>query len=568
MKLFFILLTITLMNTTPCLAQVPGSNNPYQLFIDFLKQEKRYHNDMVPYPFPFDDIVRRNSDSDTSVVTSPERIKELIGEGIKGIAHEYNNKYSPKLRLSHRIKYEKIGDTAYKAEALVSIPDSNATLHFAHADIGIPKSFDQIEITLMAVESNVAYLLMEDKSKLYDYSYTRPDYVDNGEEEEEKPYPEIEPYCNYYEGNIPGSFGLMDESETINDGQYHFTQARITGKAYNAKGLLLEYETLAEDFRHYLWYRNMDMPYESMKGDYDALKERFPSPKGNNHYHPIYAIRLQASGRISELDVTIRSRSVQAYRLESVANVPVQTAGDIYPTLEEVMKRTATINNETPETLTQKIRVGLYALYMQTEKVGVVASLPFCYNTTDNSSRIRFKQLTYTYKGDASTPQVCDLSGNEHLQDDYFTPQDWDITHLVLLPFPTQAACTLTGELSYSYPNYEVTRFDIDSLPQGVSYKNDSLYISMKPQSEGNDNKGYRDYYDFNYYYIDTDKVNAYDEQGKWIEYKSDYRDNACVLGLSRPAKTFVIIEQTEIVEGEMPFSLPMRTPWEEKPTP
>lgn len=183
MKLYKTTLTTFLL----CLMSLPCSSanhneNPFKIFIDFLKQEMLYHHDVVYYPFPFEDITYNYEVP--GIETDGERIKQLICDGISYNKSDSCADYNTALKLPHRIKIQALNKDRYRAEAFVTLPDSSATLRLDSTNIGIPQKFDSLEVTLMQIEDNVAYLLIEDKSELIDYSYTRPEYIDKEDEED------------------------------------------------------------------------------------------------------------------------------------------------------------------------------------------------------------------------------------------------------------------------------------------------------------------------------------------------------------------------------------------------
>ena len=141
MKLFKTTLTVILM----CLisltcASANRDGDPFRIFIDFLKQEMLYHKDAVYYPFPFEDITFNYKVP--RIETNPERIKQLLCDGISYNERDSCADYSPELEMPHRIKIQALDKDSYKAEAFVTLPDSSATLSLDSANIGIPQKFD------------------------------------------------------------------------------------------------------------------------------------------------------------------------------------------------------------------------------------------------------------------------------------------------------------------------------------------------------------------------------------------------------------------------------------------
>lgn len=577
MKLFKTTLTAILM----CLisltcASANRDGDPFRIFIDFLKQEMLYHKDVVYYPFPFEDITFNYKAP--RIETNPERIKQLLCDGISYNERDSCAGYSPELKMPHRIKIQALDKDSYKAEAFVTLPDSSATLSLDSANIGIPQKFDSLEVTLMGIEDNVAYLLIEDKSKLFDYSYTRPDFIDEEEEEEEEdknarrqkylssPYEEKTDICT-------DRWGIIDISDFANDGFRYFQRNRITGVAYNAEGKKLTFETLSEDFRHYLWYRNMDMPYTSMKGKYKAIQDRFPSPQGDNRYYLLQVIRLEASGRIARLDVNVLSRSTQpSLHLLTEGNFKPYDYYANEPSLEEMTHRISTIKNIHPDSIPSKLTVTPYAIYPTRDKIAITAFLPASYNTQYGEAELWFTRLTFSHRADTITlerDQIPRKDFSAYYLNPYAFVKGYRsvygsalILTEILPPYCEDAI--LTGEVGYSYPYIEAARYDLPDLPEGVRYENDTLFFSKKKVTdEGKEHTDFSSRFLEYEYYMEPGSVTAYDETGKRLPFEEEikYGDDVCKMIFKRPVKAIISIREKKIFRGKIPFSIKLTAP-------
>lgn len=545
------------------------NGDSFRIFIDFLKQEMLYHKDAVYYPFPFEDITF--NDKDSRVETNPERIKQLIHDGISydkrdscGVAYSP----SPLEMPPHRIKIQALDKDSYKAEAFVTLPDSSATLSLDSANIGIPQKFDLLEVTLMRIEDNVAYLLIEDKSKLFDYSYTRPDFIDEEEEEEEEdknaylsnPYEErIDIYTNRQ--------NITNISAFANDGFRYFQRSRITGVAYNAEGKKLTFETLSEDFRHYLWYRNMDMPYTYMEGKYRALQERFPSPQGDNRYHLLQVIRLEASGRIARLDVNVLSRSTHPLHLLLEENFKPYDYYAKEPSLEEMTYRISTIKNIHPDSIPSKLTVTPYVMYPRRHKLGITAFLPASYNTQYGEAKLWFTRMTFPYETDSITLERDQIRKEYfdagYLLSNYLRPYPsvyGSAAILTEIPLPDHDDGILTGEVEYRYPYFEAARYDLPHLPEGLRYENDTLFISKK-KAAAEDEYNTSILYSSGDYCLPRNSVIAYDEAGKRLYFEEEFGDDAYKMIFKRPVKAIIYIWEKDVFRGKIPFSIKLSAP-------
>lgn len=538
-KITLIFLLIYFMNTIENNAQSRENSSLNQLFIDFLKTETLYHEDAAYYPYPFEDIdcghlYKRQE------VNSTEQMKQLIAESIAYDSRDSTIYYKAKLELPHYIKIDVLDNEHFHAEAFVNQPDSSATLHFNEASIGIPQCFDKTEITLLGIEGDVAYLLLEDKSKSIDYSYTRPGYEFDDDEptENEKAEWKWKPYREGCNIDIISICGDTD------DGIKYCQMGRLSAVVRNNKGAILDFKTLYEDFRHYLWYRNMDVVNSYTAKAFEELQQRFAPIDGGYLHYPLYVVRLQASGHVDNLDVTVHSHSVRPLvRLELTGKfVPRYDHYADEPTLEEMMHQIATIRNNNADSLLLKPVVATYAYHPQRNTLAVVAYLPFCYNTQKWDARLQFSSLT-----------INSIEGIVTLEDDeivrgrldnrpYLSQGPYgDAIDIVTIPTPISSNDTLRGELRYYYPDYEATRYDLPRLPMGWRYEEESHTLFIP-----------RD--DFNYF----DTNNGYDDQGKYNPTIGDIirTDNEYGLVFERPLKTYIVIKKVRTIGGTVPFTL------------
>lgn len=572
MKLYKTTLTTFLL----CLMNLPCSSanhneNPFKIFIDFLKQEMLYHHDVVYYPFPFEDITYNYEEP--KVETDCERIRQLICDGISYNKSDSCADYTALLELPHRIKIQALNKDRYRAEAFVTLPDSSATLRLDSTNIGIPQIFDSLEVTLMQIEDNVAYLLIEDKSELIDYSYTRPEYIDKEDEDEEdaeeddarKERKLASPYQSRKTDIYTHRQCIADLSALANDGFRYFQRCRIIGVAYNAEGKKLAFETLSEDFRHYLWYRNMDMPYGSMEDDYRALQERFPSPEGDNRYHLLQVVRLEASGRLDRLDIHVLSHSTRPpLHLQLEENFNPRDYYADKPSLEEMTYRISTIRNIHPDSISSRLTVTPYGKCPRRNKLQITAFLPASYNAQYGQAELRFTRLTFPYETDSITLernyiQTEDFMAGYLRHHFYHRSVYGSAAILTEIPFPNCNNGRLTGEVKYYYPNFEAVRYDLPDLPEGVRYENDTLFFSKKKAPAEDENSMYNsDFYTRGNYYLPPNSVTAYDESGKMLPYRREDEADGCKMIFERPVKAIISIWRKDGFSGKIPFSMPL----------
>ena len=210
-------------------------------------------------------------------------------------------------------------------------------------------------------------------------------------------------------------------------------------------------------------------------------------------------------------------------------------------------------------------------MYPRSRKLGITAFLPASYNTQYGEAKLRFTRMTFPYETDSIT-----LEGNQIREKDFdadylrtgylrsYRSVYGSAVTLTEIPLPDRNDGILTGEVEYRYPYFEVARYDLPNLPEGLRYENDTLFISKKKaaaEDEYNTNKSFWYSYSSGDYYLPRSSVTAYDEAGKRLHFEGEYGDDAYKMIFKRPVKAIIKIWEKGEFRGKIPFSIKLSAP-------
>lgn len=510
-------------------SQTPVISERNQLFIDFLKQEMLYHNGVVYAEWPFENIYKEE-DSDCSIELDPSRIREQLLSGFSISPGNGNIEYKRILSLPHRVNLQQVGDSMYNAQVEIAVPDSMHTFQFEVKDIGKAKEFDKMSITLMQVEGNIAYLLLEDKSRKHNYSYTKTGYRNTDDEDTIKEA-----------DTIPQYYNTLDIQPYPNN----YQTGRLKGSVFGGGDGQLYFETLSEDFRHYLFYRNMDMPYPAMKTAYEILRGRYKEENeaADNRYHPLNVVRLQASGNIEKIQISVLSRSRHLLKFDhEQQKMSNRQSGGQYQ--DFLSYAPSDFKNETSASIAEKMKVAQYAFYPLHSQTSIVAYMPISFNIQTHRANLAIRDLKLVSERGDTIP--VDIMNDHFFRDPYIMNDSYARSVAnIRIAMPSQENMILIGKVRYTYPNFEIKRYNVSELPEGISYADNTLRIG---ESSG-----------ISFY---STLLCVYDENGKmmparWVQTLSEEDLIIC----KRPIAYIVIAKEGESIKGAVPFSLPLVSP-------
>lgn len=393
------LLIIALIAACVSVPKIEEDNSQDKIFLDFAKYEDLYRSGVIYYPWVFDNIDSPNRFSNEKIKLNPSEIKKRILKNIF-FEEDYDGNlkinYNAQIPLPHYISFNKIKENIYKAEAQVAVPQSVGDFEFTANEIGITKSFDNLHIKLLEIKDNEAVFFIRDMGIKYDYSYTKDDYIDDENEEDENSnetetkadeefsYDKMLEYERKYDISRRGYSLSYRVNEKPNE--LFYKTNKIHAVVHGTGGEDLNFESFSADFRHYLWYRNMDMPYPWLAEYFYDIKERYIETENHEktEYHPFFIAKLRAAGKIKSVSLSVLSDKIKKHKIDlDFLNVE-ENKRDGQSGNTERQKEPA-YQNYTAEELEQKIKIEPYSLHIANKQITLSAFFPLTANTQDFS---------------------------------------------------------------------------------------------------------------------------------------------------------------------------------------
>ncbi|MBZ4188633.1 hypothetical protein [Niabella beijingensis] len=191
----------------------------------------------------------------------------------------------------------------------VLVPESVHTFSFDSTETGKTIHKDSMKITLLDMSNNVATLLVADETERRDYNYTYDMFDRSAREFNGKKADSLNPgYYNLFSNDYNVSAQSFLNRRLV-DSTVYFDNSRLQLKGVNKNGAALFMSCRQEDFRHYLWYRNHDMPYPDMVSDYAIVRSAFREPGKNpdHFFSPLYIMTIAVAGKLQKVEGVIRS---------------------------------------------------------------------------------------------------------------------------------------------------------------------------------------------------------------------------------------------------------------------
>jgi hypothetical protein len=231
--------------------------------------------------------------------------------------------YSQTSRIQYPFKLvlTKNKSNSYNAKMLIFIPDGYERFSIDKSAVGEKISKEGVNITVLDFRNDAVTLAIENTSKKQNYSYT---YGERNENEDSSDKSAVGYFGYLFKGESierPNS-SRESRNEKNKDIQVDFDRLNIS--LVDDDGKTIESEGRITDFRHYLWYRNNDMPYPEMQSSYLDIKNRYKEEDTNpNHlYNGIDIVNIRGLGKIKKLNFFLRSNKGQVKTIDLGA-IPV-----------------------------------------------------------------------------------------------------------------------------------------------------------------------------------------------------------------------------------------------------
>ncbi len=307
-----------------------GLTEDQKVFLDYAKLEDRYHNsnfylnldvysDTIAAPEYFD--------AKFTIAELRERMKRSfkLVESNRVISPYYDG---PTIQYPHQYTLRRQADSSYQVELSVFVPDKFSVINLTKKDIGKVIEKEEASFVLLDISGDGATVMITDKANRNDYDYTY-DFSERKNLKKEKET-SIKPDPSYEAGLFLAE-SLTDPNETddfIKDSLLRINFSRVNISLKDEEGKTLLSEGRINNFRHYLWYRNNDMPYEELKNDYMTIKYNYKeADKDSMHlFHPIEIVNIRGRGKAGSVEILIRSNKGKVENI-NLGNQILQPAG-------------------------------------------------------------------------------------------------------------------------------------------------------------------------------------------------------------------------------------------------
>ena len=472
-------LSISFFVSTLTISCTSGLNDRQKLFLDYAKLEDKYHGTGFYHNFDLYDVNTKAPmymDSAFNIAG----FKTKLSQNFQLIDHdgEFRADFGDlELQYPHQLVMTKTENGAVNTKLSVFVPDEYYKFSVDKDDIGEPIMKDSVEVTLLDMTNDGATLMIENKGmrQSYDYTYDNVDRKDFSEKEKYQE-PKVPGYQNYlFIGEQVDPPNMPTTSNKDNVIKKDFSRLAIT--LSDEKGKTLESKGAIDDFRHYLWYRNHDMPYPELTANYADIKQEYKELDEDplHKFHPIYIVTLRASGKVGKVEFFLRS---------SKGHIETIDIGDVIPQKKEnqstviPQNEVLPIANITKNDLGKLLKINCTTVsgkLNEPDQILIYASLPPSYNT--NSMRINFFDIKLI--GDArDTIEVTESENGADYFDVGYSNQSNHLTAIKFSP-KQQMAKKVVGKIALDVANYYDKTFTLHNLPKWIKIDQDGTTLSF-----------------------------------------------------------------------------------------
>ncbi len=455
----------------------PELNERQKLFLDYAKLEDRYHGTSFYHNF---DLYNLNikapiyMDSAFNIADFKAKLQKnfkLIDDGSADFGD---------LEIQYPFQYAIVPNNNGSANAKISVfvPDEYYKFSVDKSDLGKPIMKDSVEVTLLDITNDGVTLLIENKGmrQSYDYTYESSDRKDFSEKQKY-----VEPTDLGYHQYLFNSESVESPNRsrtTTKDNLVSENFSRLNITLLDEKGKTLVSEGSINDFRHYLWYRNNDMPFPELTSKYYNIKNKYKELDEDalNKFHPIYIVTLKASGKVGNVDFFLRSDKGNVETIDLGDLIPQKTNNQTrLMTQNEVLHISNIKKSEVNKLLKIKVTT-VSGRLNEPDNILIYASLPYGYN----NERTRWNFSDMKLIGDEKdTVAVTDYQdGDKYF--DFFTSnsQPSNLAAVEISP-KLQKAKRIIGKISLDVPNYYDKTFNLNNLPKWIKIGTDGATLSF-----------------------------------------------------------------------------------------
>ena len=459
-----------------------GLSEKQQLFLDYAKLEDRYHN--TNYYLDLDvygDTIAAPVYSDA--VFSVDEFRQRLKKSFKLIKDEQSivpTFDGAALQYPHQYIFTKNSDSSFNVVLSVFIPDHFSKISLSKKDIGKVIKKEEAEFTLLDLTNDVATLLVTDKATRINYDYTYDGFEQKNNKDKE--IPEVDTMPGYRQGLF------LEESVTppntaadvVTDSMLRLKFGRVNISLSNKDGRTIASEGRINSFRHYLWYRNHDMPFEELRADYLRIKAAYKEEDTDtaHRFNPIDIINVKGVGTIGSVEIFVRSAKGHVERFDLGKHTPQANISKPKAQTQNE-QRYAPINTLDSAEASKIVKSHYNILRDDKGREAfclLYASLPVNYKRA--FIRMEFEDVWLKTATDSVKMEMEDAENYFDIGDQR---KNSNIT-AVKMPLPQQGKVTsIKGQLIFTVKGLYDTAFKIGALPQGMSFSSDGLTVTILP---------------------------------------------------------------------------------------
>lgn len=456
----FIIIMILFLGFVSCKKEL---SEQQKVFLDFAKQENIYGGTGYYYNLDLNSNYIDEPVYYDSVFNFQKLKKELqqnfkLLKGVNGdLIFDYSQTSFP-IQYPYKFSSKQTNPGTYTVDFSIFIPQKYEQFSLNKENIGEQISKDGMNITLLDLRNDGATLLVESTVEKQDYAYTKGIRSDRKENVADplgyKSYVFLDEHLT--EPNA------KKENRNAKENELEFNFDRLNITASDAENKTIQCEARIIDFRHYLWYRNNDMPYPDMISSYRDLNNRYQEAEKNlaHKYNPIYVLNIRALGKIEKLNFFLRSHkgkievvNLGEIKVQERINKETEDSYNYNPVYETYPKLTnSNAKQHVKINVTAVNDKNTYALY---------ASLPFEYSqfATLNFEDIYFK----TEKNDTLA---------KIRRDNTFDVIMGDPTNIIseIIQVEDEKYKVVKGKVVIEKQDHEDEKFNINDLPASFTY--------------------------------------------------------------------------------------------------
>lgn len=370
---------------------------------------------------------------------------------------------------------------SYNVKVLIFIPDGYERFSIDESNIGEKISKDGVNITVLDFRNDAATLAIENTSKKSDYSYT---YGKRNEKKEKDSLNKITVGYNDYlfrnERLERPNYRYSTESTNGQNTEIQFDFDRLNMSLVDDDGKTIESEGRITDFRHYLWYRNHDMPYPDMRSSYFDLKNRYKEEDKNpNHlYNGIDIVTIRGLGKIKKLNFFLRSNKGQVKTIDLGAIPVLEKKEEDKEEDKEYAyySKYRSFANLNDSIVRNDLKIGISTLKKENSYM-IYASLPpkysgnldFSFSDMYLKTSEKDSLRIFNYESAMSRIDIFGLYSSSNVE-------------AIEIENQNNAYDNVVGEINIGKPIYEEKIYKINNLPKGYIYdiKKKSLEIKFE----------------------------------------------------------------------------------------